>query len=98
MFRYLSVGHASTPLLRSRFTESSVPKDRLVVLVRITPLVVLPFGFLVARANLMPASATKPLHTEGTLLLSVFFARKSRLSTAIWLSIWAFEIFSASVR
>ena len=75
IFRYLSVGQAFTPPVAEDFTESSVPKDALVVFVRVMPVVGLPFGSFVARANWTLTSDTRPFQTGGTLDLSVFLAR-----------------------
>jgi hypothetical protein len=44
----------------------------------------------------MLASATRPLHTEGVVVASVFVARKSLLSTAIWLLILLSEMSSSA--
>ena len=77
-------------------TLSSAPNDVLVVGVRVIPVVAFPFGSFVASANWMLASATSPLQTEGVLVASEFVARKSLLSTAIWLLIWLSEMSSSA--
>ncbi len=74
---------------------SSAPNEVGVVAVRMIPVVALPFGSFVASANWMLASATRPFHTAGAFFASVFVARKSLLSTAIWLLTCASEMFSS---
>src|SRR6185503_18959935 len=93
--RYRPAGHAGAPPPALVLTLSSAPNDVRVVVVRVIPVVAFPFGSLVASANWTLASATKPLHTEGVVVASVFVARKSSLSTAIWLLICASEMFSS---
>src|SRR4029450_6183324 len=96
MLRYFLVSQALMP--PCAFNLTGLPRSEnsvLVVLVKVMPVVALPAGSLVARANSIWASATRPLKTPGVLLLSGFLARKSRLRTAIWLFTCATEIFSA---
>src|SRR5262245_21213338 len=95
-FRYRLAGQAGCPPPDFVLTESSVPKDVRVVSVLVMPVCVLPWGSFVASANWMLASATRPVQTDGTLLLSGLVARKSLFSTAIWLLICASEMFSES--
>ena len=45
------------------------------VAVRVMPVVALPAGSLVARANWIFESSTRLFHTGGTLRASAFFAR-----------------------
>jgi hypothetical protein len=97
VFKYLSLGHGSAPPLADDFTVSPVPNEVRVVFVRVIPDVDVPVGSVFARANWIRVSATSPFQMLGTLLLSEFVARKSLFSTAIWLLIWAVEIFSAHV-
>src|SRR5213592_4435895 len=74
-FRYRSLGQAAWPPAFARFTESPVPNESRVVFVRVIPVVFLPAGSFLARANWMFASVTSPVHTPGTMLLSALLAR-----------------------
>jgi hypothetical protein len=99
MLRYLSAGHATAPPVEADYTSSvSEVNEEFDVDERVIPSVVLPSGSTSASLKVTLASPIRDVKTEGVDVLSGFVARKSALSTSIWLRIWASEMFSVAVR